>query len=278
MPSYAVIGGSRGIGLEIVRQLSSDSENTVFVTVRSRSASTYLADLVAKAKYRNIHVLEADVIDHLALKAAAEEMAKATGGSLDVLINNAARMEPTNLYNGFFDYEDGDALDTEFLESMSAFAFKVNVLGFVHSVNAFLPLLRKGSTKKIVLIGTEGGEREFVRVAHLHGMSAYGTTKAAAHMVVAKYAVLLERDGFIVASVAPGLVDVSATATGGSGQIWKEALETQEAKIRKEIPDFMFHAISPEDSVTTVLRTIAALDLSHCGKFIGHREQKAAQN
>lgn len=178
--------------------------------------------------------------------------------------------------------------------------FKVNVLGFVHSVNAFLPLLRKGSTKKIVLIGTEGGEREFVRVAHLHGMSAYGTTKAAAHMVVAKYAVLLERDGFIVASVAPGLVDVSATATGGcrsftllhicgriglitgtvplAGQIWKEALETQEAKIRKEIPDFRFHAISPEESVTTVLRTIAALDLSHCGKFIGHREQKAAQN
>ncbi|OSX66914.1 hypothetical protein POSPLADRAFT_1129030 [Postia placenta MAD-698-R-SB12] len=295
MPSYAVIGGSRGIGLEFVRQLSSNPENTVFVTVRNRNSSTYLAELVAQSGHQNIHVLEADVVDHRALKAAAEEVVKATGGSLDVLINNAARTEAHNAFKGLLDYEDEDASDAEFLES-----FKINVLGFVHSVNTFLPLLRKGSAKKIVLIGSQGGERDFVWEARMPNMTAYSTTKAAAHMVMAKYAVLLEKEGFVVTSLCPGIVDVTTTASSECGsftlahirgrielianavlldkQIWKKEVEAQQADFRKAVPDFKFEPQSPEGSVTTLLRTIAALDSSECGKFLSHGEQVAAQN
>lgn len=273
MPSYAVIGGSRGIGLEFVRQLSSNPENTVFVTVRNRNSSTYLAELVAQSGHQNIHVLEADVVDHRALKAAAEEVVKATGGSLDVLINNAARTEAHNAFKGLLDYEDEDASDAEFLES-----FKINVLGFVHSVNTFLPLLRKGSAKKIVLIGSQGGERDFVWEARMPNMTAYSTTKAAAHMVMAKYAVLLEKEGFVVTSLCPGIVDVTTTAPSEYKQIWKKEVEAQQAEFRKAVPDFKFEAQSPEGSVTTLLRTIAALDSSECGKFLSHGEQVAAQN
>lgn len=87
----------------------------------------------------------------------------------------------------------------------------MNVLGPIHTVKIFLPLLRKGSLKKIVIIGTEGGERDFVRRVHLHETAAYGITKAAESMVATKYGMELESEGFTVVSVSPGFVDVSGT-------------------------------------------------------------------
>ena len=89
----------------------------------------------------------------------------------------------------------------------------MNVLGVIRSVNAFLPLLRKGAQKKIVIIGSEGGDCDMVWKARLSKVAAYGVTKAAENMVAIKYAAELEGEGFSVASISPGMVDVSGTAT-----------------------------------------------------------------
>ncbi|TFY55441.1 hypothetical protein EVJ58_g8246 [Rhodofomes roseus] len=227
MPSFAVIGASRGVGLELVRQLSASAANTVIVTVRNKEKSTHLNELVQASKSKNIHIVEADVADHHALERAAAEAAQITGGSLDVLVHNAARMEAENMIKGFLDYDTPEKLDAEFLASVcitsnSRFAdaekitpnqFKVNVLGVVHTVNAFLPLLRRGTTKKIIIIGSEGGDCGLVWKMRLSNAAAYGTTKAAENMVATKYAAELESEGFTVVSVSPGMVDVSGTAT-----------------------------------------------------------------
>ncbi|TFY61328.1 hypothetical protein EVJ58_g4574 [Rhodofomes roseus] len=206
MPSYAIIGGSRGIGLEFVRQLALSGDNTVFVTVRNKQKCTHLQDTINKLPHKNVHVLEADVVDKQAIKNAAAEVSRITGGSLDVLIYNAARLEFENILRGLLDYDSEEQLDEEFMQSL-----KVNVLGPIHTVNTFLPLLRKGAVKKIIIIGSEGGERDFVRRVHLSETAAYGITKAAENMVATKYAAELESEGFTVVSVSPGLVDVSST-------------------------------------------------------------------
>ncbi|KAI0945838.1 hypothetical protein AcV7_009967 [Taiwanofungus camphoratus] len=158
--------------------------------------------------------------------AAAADITKITGGGLDILVHNAARMEIANMYKGLDDYANDDELDAEFVQSVSeprsasplgrrltAAQFKVNVLGVTHSLNALLPLLRNGSTKKIAVIGSERGR--------LPGLGAprpasrawrrTGTTKAATNMVATKYGALLQSEGFVVAALSPGLVDVSAT-------------------------------------------------------------------
>ena len=93
----------------------------------------------------------------------------------------------------------------------------MNVLGLIRSVNVFLPLLRKGTQKKIVVIGTEMGDIDVVWKARVSGVAAYGVTKAAEHMVATKYAAELEPEGFTVVSLSPGMVDVSGTATEQSG-------------------------------------------------------------
>ena len=81
----------------------------------------------------------------------------------------------------------------------------------IHSITAFLPLLRAGSTKKIVVVSTAGADPGFVRKVADASAAAYGITKAAALMAATKWAVKLQDEGFIVVSVSPGLVDTSGT-------------------------------------------------------------------
>lgn len=86
-------------------------------------------------------------------------------------------------------------------------------MGVIHSVNAFLPLLRKGPTKKIIIMSTQGSKPDIVFKLRIPTMAAYGTTKAALEMVMVKYAALLEKENFTVVSICPGLVDTTATRT-----------------------------------------------------------------
>ena len=81
----------------------------------------------------------------------------------------------------------------------------------IHSISAFVPLLRAGDAKRIVVISTGGADPQTVFHAGIGDMVAYGTTKAAAVMIATKWATKLKDDGFVVVSLTPGLVDTTAT-------------------------------------------------------------------
>jgi len=266
MPTYAVVGGSRGVGLEIVRQLAANLHNTVFATARNTEKSVHLAKVAKEAPAKNVVVLRADVVDHRSLKAAAEQVAQATGGSLDVLIHNAAKMDYANgnLYHTLTEFESMDTLDAEFIE-----AFKVNTLGAVHSVDAFLPLLRAGGTKKIVVISTGGGERDVVWKTRLIGTAAYSVTKCAENMVMTKYAAELADEGFVVAAISPGNVDVSGTAPSPPSVEELADLKRVMDRVRKQIPNYPDKPLTPEQSVKKVLEIVDALGPEDTASFRG---------
>ncbi|KAF8521922.1 hypothetical protein BU17DRAFT_87481 [Hysterangium stoloniferum] len=205
MPSYVVVGASRGIGREFVRQLSAAAENTVFALVRSKMTALSAPSTVLNENRHNVHIIEADVTDVKAMRAAAEEVAKITGGGLDVLIENAAAINGENDWRRIIDFDGED----EILQKEFDNAFKVNVMGVIYSALSFLPLLRIGKTRKIIVISSQGGNPDFVYKAGLTGMSAYGTSKAGTNMVVAKLALELQGEGFVVVGLSPGLVDTS---------------------------------------------------------------------
>ncbi|TFY62364.1 hypothetical protein EVJ58_g3909 [Rhodofomes roseus] len=265
MPSYVIVGGSRGVGLELVRQLAVDAENAVFVVARNEAGSKYLNELVEKSTTGNIHIVQADVVEASSMKAAAASVAKATGGSLDVLIHNAARTELTHAFRGLTDYEDDDTLDTEFIQS-----FKVNVLGAIHAVNAFLPLLRKGSAKKIAIIGSEGGTSEYAWGIRIPGMAAYATTKAAEHLVATKYAVLLEPEGFTVVTISPGLVDTRATAVEKADPADTTEMAGQIARFQEAFTNFK--AFTPEEAVSRILSIVAEISPKDNASFWSYYE------
>jgi NAD(P)-dependent dehydrogenase (short-subunit alcohol dehydrogenase family) len=89
-------------------------------------------------------------------------------------------------------------------------------LGVIYSTNSFLPLLRKGETRKVATISSATGDCDFVLGTGLAQAAAYGTSKAAVNMIIAKFAVRLQTEGFTIIALSPGMVDTSATS-GGKG-------------------------------------------------------------
>ncbi|PIL30305.1 hypothetical protein GSI_07488 [Ganoderma sinense ZZ0214-1] len=275
MPSYAVIGASRGIGLEYVRQLASRSDMVVFAVVRNPEGSTHLNAVAAS--FKNIHIILEDVVDYNSLESLANDMRCDTGSSeasfrdhrrkLDYLIHNAASTNVSTVYKGFDDYANMDELDAEFISA----AYKINSLGPIHAITAFLPLLRASDTKKIVVIGSGAADPKSTQVRRL---VAYSMTKAAALIAATKFAVKLQDEGFVVVTICPGMVDCSATAgadTEGCRKCEVVAASLKEmSSSMKSQTGIEVTPQTPEASVAAQLKVIDGLEASHNGLFLQH--------
>lgn len=138
--------------------------------------------------------------------------------------------------------------------------FKVNTLGVVHSIQAFLPLLRAGPKKQIVVIASEAGDPRHIRAAGLVDAAAYGMSKAASLTAVTKYALKLAPEGFTVVNLSPGLVDTSATATA-PGEAPDPAVQDTLARVMAEFERKGLRALmqTPAQSVRLQLEAIDGL-------------------
>lgn len=263
MISYVITGAARGIGFEFVRQLSQKSENIVFALVRTKSNAQQLTELDA----RNVHILEADITDVKALKAAAAEVKQVTGGSLDYLINNAAFVKGTRQDNNLDGYPEGqeDLLEKDLLES-----FHINVIGVVHTINAFLPLLRQGTAKKVITLSSGMGDTESTLKTNISNQAPYSISKAALNMAVAKYAAEYKAEGFVFLAISPGLVD---TATKAPTPKEMEAYEEMLSRFRIIAPDFE-GPITPEKSVSLMFEVINKFTVEDTGAFVSQYGNK----
>ena len=200
MPSYVVVGASRGLGYAWLQHLSADKANTVIGLVRTpASVKTKLSN----DKIENVHIVQADMVDPTSLTAAVSEVSKLTNGSVDYLIVNGAYQNPKTLglTPAAFMGQD-DLLREEFHQNMD-----VNVIGPISTINAFLPLVRKSKIKKITVISSGMGDFEFVTKAEIPFAVAYGALKAALNMIVLKYSIELKSEGIIFLAVSPGVIN-----------------------------------------------------------------------
>ncbi|KAJ7625329.1 hypothetical protein DFH06DRAFT_742855 [Mycena polygramma] len=259
MPSYVVTGAAKGIGFEFVNQLSADSANTVFAIVRNKATATELV----KLSRRNVTVLEADITDPRALMVAATEVSKATGGKLDYLINNAGKSN----HPGFRidNFPSPEALEHDMLDN-----FKTNTIGVVHTINAFLPLLKNGAAKKVLSLSTGIADLPVTLLAGAVGEVSYSISKAALNMVVAKYAAQYKADGFVFLAICPGAVKTTMLPVGDD-----EESKMLAPAFFKLAPDFE-GPISPEESVKMQLEVFNRWTVAGTGAFVSHfgnREQ-----
>ncbi|KAF7335601.1 NAD(P)-binding protein [Mycena venus] len=260
MPSYVVTGASKGIGFEFVNQLSADSGNTVFAIVRRKATATQLSNLLRK----NVTILEADVTDAKALKLAAAEVSKATAGKLDYLINNAGKINhPGFTLDGFPSVE---ALEDDLLDN-----FKGNTISAIHSINAFLPLLRKGSAKKVLVLSTALGDLDVTTQGGSFGEVSYSIAKAALNMVVAKYATQYKDEGFVFLAISPGLVATSMTEGFNNAAGELKLVGSMFTKLAP--PDFK-GPITPEESVNKCLEVFNRWTVEETGAFVSHHGNK----
>ncbi|TCD63794.1 hypothetical protein EIP91_004945 [Steccherinum ochraceum] len=267
MPSYVVTGANRGIGFEFVRQLSSQSENTVFAVVRNPSASKDLYDL--QKSRENIHVVEADLTNPTSWKTAADAVAKVTGGTLDTLINNAAYMTPPVPAIDSYGEGQESKLASDFVDS-----FQINVVETIHATNAFLPLILAASKKstsptpKVVTLSSGVADIKFFSKTGLAFIGPYTVAKAAQAAVTAQYASTHYQDNVIFFTISPGFVN---TAVGTPNEDDLAAFTKIVTSFKRAVPEWNGIPITPEQSVTSMLAVIGNLTKEQNGSFLSHK-------
>ncbi|KZT62123.1 NAD(P)-binding protein [Calocera cornea HHB12733] len=200
MATYVITGANRGFGLALAQHLAAQG-NKVIGTARDPAKATTLSAIPG------VNVVALDVTNPESNQAAAEEVARLTGGAIDVLIANAGYYSDT-LPLDFETYTSDEALIDDLKTS-----FEVNAIGAVLTIKAFLPLLRAGTQKKVIYISTPAGNPQFSKIANNYFAVSYGLSKAAGEYAVLKFGLKYAEEGFICLSLSPGMVDTSLTGS-----------------------------------------------------------------
>jgi len=199
MPTYFLTGANRGIGLEFVRQLSKNKDNTVIAGVRSKKGD--LAELEALSTNGNVHIIECDVgsTESIAsLEFRVAEILSKTGANLNYLFNIAginATSSDTSL-----------SLDPASLQRH----MDINVLGPAKIVETLKQYLARGA----VVMNMTSGLASMTVAKDTPKCCTYSISKAAQNMLSLHQARDLKRNHAIVICMDPGWVK---TRMGGKG-------------------------------------------------------------
>lgn len=178
MASFLVTGASRGFGLALIRELVSHPASKVGTVFAAARGSAPALDEIAKSSSGRVSVVKLDVGDQASITKAAEQVETKLGGKgLDVLINNAGichyafegvkSMCAFSLlsFPFFFCF-----LKKRFFPLLSRVSvaiplplvnhhmhrdkleesFTINVMAVHWVTSVFLPLLQKGTLKKVI--------------------------------------------------------------------------------------------------------------------------------
>ncbi|OSX61329.1 hypothetical protein POSPLADRAFT_1074902 [Postia placenta MAD-698-R-SB12] len=218
--TWLISGTSRGIGLELVRQLVASPSNLVIATCRKPDGASALKALKGSAK-GSLHIVSLDTGNEASIRASVKEVDKILAGrGLDYLYNNAAITEGND---SAFEFSYKGLLET----------LQVNVAGPALMAQVYLPYLERGRRKVIVnttsglaSIGLDFGAKN----------ATYSVSKTALNMLTYKQA--KARPDLIAYVIDPGWVK---TDMGGPDAMM-EANET----VAKQIE--LAKMVTPKDS------------------------------
>lgn len=176
-----VTGANRGIGLELVRQLLARGD-VVDACVRDPDRAAELRALACPA----LHVHRVDVTDQASVDALVHEIA----APVDTVINNAGINRP---------HQRLSDLDL----AATAEIYATNALGPLRVAHALLPLVRRGTAKKLVHITSGMGS---IADNQSGGSYGYRMSKAALNMMSKSLAVDLRGEGILSIVINPGWV------------------------------------------------------------------------
>ena len=202
-----VTGANKGIGFEVARQLARQNFH-VFVGARNAEAGRAAVDKIAADGQATF--LEIDIAKPESIREAAEEFSRSSD-HLDVLVNNAGVII------------DGDAAILTTPPEIFESTLRTNTLGPLLVSQAFVPLLRKSKTPRIINVSSGGGQL----ADGADGWApAYCISKTALNGVNAQLAAALP--DFAINVVCPGWVRTDmggenatrSISEGAAGIVW----------------------------------------------------------
>jgi NAD(P)-dependent dehydrogenase (short-subunit alcohol dehydrogenase family) len=181
---WVVSGASRGIGLELVRQLAARGER-VTASLRNEAARDMLLASLA-AQHARVETKLFDMRDDAAILSAA----KTVSGPIDVLVANA----------GVYGPKPQTALEGDLEAALDVFS--INTLGPLRLVRALLPLFAGAANPRIALVSSVLGASADVRPVN----AVYAASKIALNKFAQCLAEELTAQGIVVIALHPGWV------------------------------------------------------------------------
>jgi NAD(P)-dependent dehydrogenase (short-subunit alcohol dehydrogenase family) len=184
---------------QYLKTLSQNPSNIVIGLVRTPSS---VLKKVRDDGLQNVHIIQGDLNDAASLNAAAAQVSQLTNGVLDHLIVNGAYLSLAPLFLTPGDYVGKEAL---FIEELNN-SMLTNVAGTLFSINAFMPLIKKSSIKKVIAISSALGDVEATQQAQVADNITYSISKVAINLLIAKFAISYKDEGVIFLALNPGFV------------------------------------------------------------------------
>mmetsp|Transcript_36622 Transcript_36622/g.62887 ORF Transcript_36622/g.62887 Transcript_36622/m.62887 type:complete len:238 (-) Transcript_36622:13-726(-) len=227
MRTFLVTGGNRGIGLALLKELSSRGHSLV-ATVRDLSVSQELKDINGV-----IGVYKMDVSDEQSIKDLKESLIN-DKVTLNGIINNAGIFikksdEGEDYQSSLFN------LTSEVFEQH----FKVNSIGPFLIMKELVPLLKSENEENFPVVATIGSAMGSISALPNHRSAPYRVSKCSVHMITKLFSKEVKDVCFV--NIHPGWV--------------KTDMGTQQAKVEVE------------DSAKGIVNVIESLQLSSSGSF-----------
>lgn len=134
---------------------------------------------------------------------AAEATSTILSGRLDYILANAAAQPMWTAFDPFSVLgRDPERLTRDLHDT-----FSTNAIGNIHLFNLFIPLILKGSAKKVITITTGMADHDLTVKYGVYEGAPYAVSKAAMNMVTSKFQAEYEKDGVLFMGICPGVVD-----------------------------------------------------------------------
>ena len=186
-----VTGGTRGIGLAVVKSYLNNGAKVVLFGSKKESVQKALAELKAENKKYEVEGMYPNLTNYTEVEKAINDIAKKYG-KIDILVNNAGISAMASIYN--YNPEEFDNL------------IKLNVNAVFYGIRAVAPIMKANGCG--VIINTSS-------MVSLYGQPAgcaYPASKFAVNGLTKSLARELAADGIRVNAVAPGVTDTDMVA------------------------------------------------------------------
>lgn len=186
-----VTGGTRGIGLAVVKSYLNNGAKVVLFGSKKESVQKALVELKAENKKYEVEGMYPNLTNYAEVEKAISDIANKYG-KIDILVNNAGISAMASIYN--YNPEEFDNL------------IKLNVNAVFYGIRAVAPIMKANGGG--VIINTSS-------MVSLYGQPAgcaYPASKFAVNGLTKSLARELAADGIRVNAVAPGVTDTDMVA------------------------------------------------------------------
>ncbi len=232
-----VTGANTGVGFQIAKALA-DNGYTVYIGARNQEkGETAVTEIGGQSK-----AVQLDITDPQSIDAAVTQI-QSEAGYLTLLVNNAAISNAGKPGRTMEEVLGAQRASIAPIDEMKT-VWETNVFGTLAVTQAFLPLLRKAETARIVTVSSALGSLTLnaspTNPYRLAFDAVYGASKTALNGIFLSLAIDLENTNIKIHLVSPGFTATALNNFQGTDTVEEGSIEPIRVALAEDIPTGSF--------------------------------------